>query len=47
MLAVLVSAENGNQAHRGGEVVKRDADALAEKFAGYFTPPPAPVRAAA
>ena len=27
--------------------VKRDADALAEKFAGYFAPPPAPVREAA
>ena len=27
--------------------VKRDADALAEKFAGYFAPPPEPVRKAA
>ena len=27
--------------------VKRDADNLAEKFAGYFAPPPAPVRKAA
>ena len=27
--------------------VKRDADALVEKFAGYFAPPPAPVREAA
>ena len=27
--------------------VKRDADDLAEKFAGYFTPPPAPMREAA
>ena len=27
--------------------VKRDADDLAEKFAGYFTPPPAPMRKAA
>ena len=27
--------------------VKRDADDLAEKFAGYFAPPPAPVREAA
>ena len=27
--------------------VKRDADALAERFAGYFAPPPAPVREAA
>ena len=27
--------------------VKRDADELAEKFAGYFAPPPEPVRKAA
>ena len=27
--------------------VKRDADELAEKFAGYFTPPPVPVQEAA
>ena len=27
--------------------VKRDADALAEKFAGYFAPPPAPMQEAA
>jgi len=27
--------------------VKRDADDLAEKFAGYFAPPPEPVREAA